>query len=48
MIGYVPAQPSSTAAIRLARRDSDGLAYVGKAGTGFTMKTAQGVRALNH
>jgi bifunctional non-homologous end joining protein LigD len=45
VIGYVPAQPNSIAAIRLARREEGGLAYVGKAGTGFTMKTAQDVRA---
>jgi bifunctional non-homologous end joining protein LigD len=44
VIGYVPAKPNSIAAIRLARREAGGLVYAGKAGTGFTMKTAQDVR----
>jgi bifunctional non-homologous end joining protein LigD len=43
VIGYVPAKPNSIAAIRLARREAGGL-YAGKAGTGFTMKSAQNVR----
>jgi ATP-dependent DNA ligase len=43
-IGYVPAKPNSIAAIRLARREAGGLVYAGKAGTGFTMKSAQDVR----
>jgi bifunctional non-homologous end joining protein LigD len=45
VIGYVPAKPNSIAAIRLARREAGGLAYAGKAGTGFTAKSAQEVRA---
>jgi bifunctional non-homologous end joining protein LigD len=45
VIGYVPAKPNSIAAIRLARREAGGLVYAGKAGTGFTMKSAQNVRA---
>ncbi len=44
VIGYVPAKPNSIAAIRLARRGAGGLVYAGKAGTGFTMKSAQDVR----
>jgi hypothetical protein len=40
--GYVPAQPNCIAAIRLARRETGGLVYAGKAGTGFT--TAQDKR----
>jgi bifunctional non-homologous end joining protein LigD len=45
VIGYVPSRPNSIAAIRLARREAGGLVYAGKAGTGFTMKSAQDVRA---
>jgi bifunctional non-homologous end joining protein LigD len=44
VIGYVPAKPNSIAAIRLARREAGGLVYAGKAGTGFTTKSAQDVR----
>ena len=45
VIGYVPAKPNSIAAIRLARHEAGGLVYAGKAGTGFTVKSAQDVRA---
>jgi bifunctional non-homologous end joining protein LigD len=45
VIGYVPAKSNSIAAIHLARREAGGLVYAGKAGTGFTMKSAQDVRA---
>jgi ATP-dependent DNA ligase len=41
VIGYVPAE----AAIRLARREEGGLVYAGKAGTGFSMESAQDARA---
>ena len=45
VIGYVPAKGSSIAALRLGRRKGDELIYVGKAGTGFTERSAQSVRA---
>ena len=44
VIGYVPARGKSLAAIRLGRREGGRLVYVGKAGTGFTERTAQTVR----
>jgi bifunctional non-homologous end joining protein LigD len=44
IIGYVPARGTSLAALRLGRRDGEQLIYVGKAGTGFTAKSASEVR----
>jgi bifunctional non-homologous end joining protein LigD len=44
-IGYVPAKGNSIAALRLARREGDKLVYAGKVGTGFSVLTAQSVRA---
>jgi bifunctional non-homologous end joining protein LigD len=44
IIGYVPAQGTSVAALRLGRREGNQLIYVGKAGTGFTVKSASEVR----
>jgi bifunctional non-homologous end joining protein LigD len=44
VIGYVPARGNSIAAIRLGRREGNALRYVGKAGTGFTERSAQSVR----
>jgi bifunctional non-homologous end joining protein LigD len=44
IIGYVPAPGSSIAALRLGRREGQQLVYVGKAGTGFTAKSAIDVR----
>jgi bifunctional non-homologous end joining protein LigD len=45
VIGYVPAKGNSIAALRLARREGDELLYAGKVGTGFSVRTAQDVRA---
>jgi len=44
VIGYVPAHGNSIAAARLGRREGKGFVYVGKAGTGFTERSAQTVR----
>ena len=44
VIGYVPAHGNSIAAVRLGRREGKGFVYVGKAGTGFTERSAQTVR----
>jgi bifunctional non-homologous end joining protein LigD len=44
IIGYVPQKGNSISAIRLGRPEGDGLVYAGKAGTGFTVKSAQSVR----
>jgi bifunctional non-homologous end joining protein LigD len=44
IIGYVPAKGTSIAALRLGRREGKQLVYVGKAGTGFTAKSASEVR----
>ena len=44
VIGYVPARGNSIAAIRLGRREGNALRYVGKAGTGFTAKSANEAR----
>jgi bifunctional non-homologous end joining protein LigD len=44
IIGYVPGKGNSISAIRLARREGRELVYAGKAGTGFTVKSAQSVR----
>ena len=44
IIGYVPQKGNSIAAIRLGRHDGGALVYAGKAGTGFTVKSAQSVR----
>ena len=41
----MPARANSLAAIRLGRREGKDLVYAGKAGTGFTAKSAQDVRA---
>jgi bifunctional non-homologous end joining protein LigD len=43
-VGFVPTKGRSIAALRLARRESEHLVYVGKVGTGFTQRTAQSVR----
>jgi ATP-dependent DNA ligase len=40
----VPAPGTSIAALRLGRRDGNQIVYVGKAGTGFTAKSAYEVR----
>ena len=45
IIGFVPSKGNSIAAIRLGRHDGRELVYCGKAGTGFTVKSAQSVRA---
>jgi bifunctional non-homologous end joining protein LigD len=44
IIGYVPQKGNSIAAIRLGRPEGRALVYAGKAGTGFTVKSAQSVR----
>ena len=44
VIGYVPARGKSIAALRLGRREGTTFRYVGKAGTGFTERSAQSVR----
>lgn len=44
IIGFIPAGAHSIAALRLARRDGDTMVYVGKAGTGFSVKTAREIR----
>jgi bifunctional non-homologous end joining protein LigD len=44
IIGYVPQKGNSIAAIRLGRHDGRELVYAGKAGTGFTVKSARSVR----
>ena len=44
IIGYVPQKGNSIAAIRLGRPEGGALVYAGKAGTGFTVKSAQSVR----
>ncbi len=45
IVGYVPASGGQLAAVRLALRDGkDDLRYVGKAGTGFTVKSSQELR----
>lgn len=45
IIGYVPQKGNSIAAIRLGRQEGGALVYAGKAGTGFTVASAQSVRA---
>jgi bifunctional non-homologous end joining protein LigD len=45
IIGYVPQKGNSIAAIRLGRHDGRQLVYVGKAGTGFTVKSAQSAQS---
>lgn len=44
VIGFVPAKDGSIAVLRLGRRDSRELVYVGKVGTGFSVRTAQTIR----
>ena len=44
IIGYVPSKGNMIAAVRLGRHDGRELVYAGKAGTGFTVKSAQSVR----
>jgi bifunctional non-homologous end joining protein LigD len=44
IIGYVPSKGNTIAAIRLGRPEGGALVYAGKAGTGFTVKSAQSVR----
>src|ERR1044072_1887306 len=41
IIGYVPQKGNSIAAIRLGRPEGGALVYAGKAGTGFTVASAQ-------
>ena len=45
IIGYVPQKGNSIAAIRLGRQEGGALVYAGNAGTGFTVASAQRVRA---
>ena len=45
IVGFVPAAGNSIAALRLGRREGEDLVYVGKAGTGFTDRSGQDVRA---
>jgi bifunctional non-homologous end joining protein LigD len=44
IVGFVPDGARSLAALYLGRRDGKALAYVGKAGTGFTVKSAGELR----
>ena len=44
IVGFVPDGTRSLAALYLAQRTADGLVYVGKVGTGFTVKGAQELR----
>ena len=44
IIGYVPARGTSVAALRLGRREGNEIIYIGKAGTGFTIKSANALR----
>jgi bifunctional non-homologous end joining protein LigD len=39
VVGFVPQPGGSVAALRLARRDGQGLVYAGKVGTGFSAKS---------
>jgi bifunctional non-homologous end joining protein LigD len=43
IVGFIPA-PGSIAALHLARREGKALAYAGRAGTGFTQKSARELR----
>ncbi len=45
IIGFIPA-PSAIAALHLARREGKALAYAGRAGTGFTQKSARELRQV--
>jgi bifunctional non-homologous end joining protein LigD len=45
IIGFIPA-PGAIAALHLARRDGKALAYAGRAGTGFTQKSARELRQV--
>jgi bifunctional non-homologous end joining protein LigD len=45
IIGFIPA-PGAIAALHLARREGKGLAYAGRAGTGFTQKSACELRQV--
>jgi bifunctional non-homologous end joining protein LigD len=44
VVGFVPAQAGSIAALYLGRRKGAALVYAGKAGTGFTGETARALR----
>jgi bifunctional non-homologous end joining protein LigD len=44
IVGFVPDGTRSLAALYLAKRVGRGLIYVGKAGTGFTVKSAENLR----
>ena len=44
VVGFVPAQAGSIAALYLGRREGSGLVYAGKTGTGFTGETARMLR----
>ena len=46
VVGFIPAQPKSVAALYLGRREGGALLYAGKAGTGFTFETARMLRQL--
>jgi bifunctional non-homologous end joining protein LigD len=45
IIGFIPA-PGAIAALHLARREGKALAYAGRAGTGFTQKSARELRQV--
>ena len=45
IVGFVPA-PGAIAALHLARREGKALAYVGRAGTGFSQKSARELRQV--
>jgi bifunctional non-homologous end joining protein LigD len=45
IVGFIPA-PGAIAALHLARRGGKTLAYAGRAGTGFTQKSARELRQV--
>jgi bifunctional non-homologous end joining protein LigD len=45
IVGFIPA-PGTIAALHLARREGKALAYAGRAGTGFTQKSARELRQV--
>jgi bifunctional non-homologous end joining protein LigD len=45
IVGYVKDVNGGLGAVRLAKREKSGLVYVGKAGTGFTRKSAMSLRS---
>ena len=46
VVGFIPEQPRSIAALYLGRREGKELVYTGKAGTGFTFESARMLRDL--